>query len=105
MAFPVPRSFVGKSSGESAYNTPYITLLVNVNPQFHPSSASDVRAVVLAKRKTPVSAVKHDSLNNMTNSTQIQDIHKLKSLAFPSYQCMAAQRAIQRAEHPGRQSH
>ena len=55
-ALPVPRSRVGKSSGETAYSTPYITFDVNVYPQFQPSSASDEREVVLAKRKTPVSA-------------------------------------------------
>lgn len=54
IAFPVPRSRVGKSSGETAYKTPYITLLVNVYAQFHASSAFDVRAVVAAKRNTPV---------------------------------------------------
>ena len=54
MALPVPRSLVGKSSGETAYRTPYMTLLVKVYPQFHPSSASLVRDVVLAKRNTPV---------------------------------------------------
>ena len=47
IALPVPRSLVGKSSGESAYSTPYMTLLVNVYPQFQPRSALDVRAVVL----------------------------------------------------------
>ena len=31
-----------------------MTFDVNVYPQFHPSSASDVREVVLAKRNTPV---------------------------------------------------
>ena len=29
-AFPVPRSFAGKSSGEVAYRTPYMTLLAKV---------------------------------------------------------------------------
>ena len=53
-ALPVPRSFVGKSSGDSAYNTPYMMLLVKEYAQFHPSNASDVRAVVDAKRNTPV---------------------------------------------------
>lgn len=52
----MPRDFVGNSSGESAYNTPYITLLVNVYPQFQPSRAFEVRAVVPAKRNTPVRA-------------------------------------------------
>ena len=35
-----------------------MTLLVNVKPQFQPSSASDVRAVVLANRNTPVMTVR-----------------------------------------------
>ena len=56
MAFPVPRSLVGNNSGETAYNTPYITLLVKLYPQFHPSSALDVRAVVDARMNTPVRA-------------------------------------------------
>lgn len=30
MAFPVPLSFVGKSSGVIAYNTPYMMLLVKL---------------------------------------------------------------------------
>lgn len=30
IALPVPRSLVGKSSGETAYNTPYMTFDVNV---------------------------------------------------------------------------
>lgn len=30
IALPVPLSLVGKSSGETAYKTPYMTLLVNV---------------------------------------------------------------------------
>lgn len=30
IAFPVPRSFVGNSSGVSAYKTPYIMLLVKL---------------------------------------------------------------------------
>lgn len=54
MALPVPRSFVGNNSGDTAYRTPYITLLVKVYPQFHPRSEFDVRAVVPTKRKTPV---------------------------------------------------
>lgn len=54
MAFPVPRSLVGNNSGDTAYNTPYITLLVKLYPQFHPSSAFDVRAVVDARMKIPV---------------------------------------------------
>ena len=54
IAFPVPRSFVGNSSGVTAYRTPYMTLLVNVYPAFHPRNALDVRAVVAAQRKTPV---------------------------------------------------
>ena len=33
-------------------------LLVNVNALFQPRSAFDVRAVVLAKRKTPVMTVR-----------------------------------------------
>lgn len=57
MALPVPLSFVGNNSGETAYRTPYITLLVNVYPQFHPSKASDVRAVVLANKNMPVRTV------------------------------------------------
>lgn len=56
IALPVPRDFVGNSSGESAYSTPYMTLLVNVYPQFQPSKAFEVRAVVPAKRNTPVRA-------------------------------------------------
>lgn len=56
IALPVPRDFVGKSSGESAYSTPYMTLLVNVYPQFQPSKAFEVRTVVPAKRNTPVRA-------------------------------------------------
>lgn len=34
-----------------------ITLLKNVYPQFHPNKALELRAVVVAKRKTPVSAI------------------------------------------------
>jgi hypothetical protein len=36
-------------------------LLVNEYPQFHPSRAGELRAVVEAKRKTPVSAVGRDA--------------------------------------------
>ena len=53
-ALPVPRSLVGKSSGEMAYNTPYMTLEVKLYPQFQPSKVLDEREVVVAKRKTPV---------------------------------------------------
>lgn len=58
--FPVPRSLVGKISGVYAYKTPYIILLVILYPQFHPSKALEVRAVVEQKRKTPVRTVAID---------------------------------------------
>ena len=54
IALPVPRSLVGNSSGETAYKTPYMILLVNVYPQFHPRSALDVLAVVPPNKKTSV---------------------------------------------------
>jgi hypothetical protein len=54
MAFPVPLSFVGNSSGESAYRTPYMTLLVKLYPQFHARRLLDVRAVVEASMNIPV---------------------------------------------------
>jgi len=54
MAFPVPRSFVGNNSGVIAYKTPYITLLVKLYAQFHPSKELEDRAVVEARMKTPV---------------------------------------------------
>lgn len=77
--FPVPRSFVGKScrrnliqsrytrrryltSGVIAYSTPYIMLLVKVYPQFQPRSPSLVRAVVPAKRNTPVRTVQPEHI-------------------------------------------
>lgn len=82
---PVPRSFAGKTSGESAYNTPYmicttrqpiftsqdargrLTLLQNAYPQFHPRSALLLRAVVDANKKTPVSPIfRRGSLSNAT---------------------------------------
>lgn len=41
------------------------TLLKNAYPQFHPSSALELRAVVLAKRNTPVSPLfREGSLNS-----------------------------------------
>lgn len=58
IAFPVPLSFVGNNSGESAYKTPYITLLVKLYPQFQPRRALEVRAVVEAMMKAPVSTGK-----------------------------------------------
>lgn len=57
IAFPVPRSFVGKSSGVITYKTPYMTLLVKLYVQFQPKRALDVRAVVETSIKTPVRAV------------------------------------------------
>lgn len=39
-----------------------LTLLVKLYAQFHPSKAFEVRAVVLAKRKTPVKTVKKDCI-------------------------------------------
>jgi hypothetical protein len=56
-AFPVPLSFVGNTSGESAYSTPYMMLLMKLYPQFHPRSESDERAVVVARMNAPVSTV------------------------------------------------
>jgi len=79
--FPVPRCLAGKISEETAYSTPYIictvgkshviqwelamdglisesgppTLLKRAYPQFHPSSAGELRAVVLANKNVPVS--------------------------------------------------
>lgn len=53
--FPVPRSFAGNISEEIVWRTPYIMLLLNTYPQFHPSKALELRAVVLANRKAPVS--------------------------------------------------
>jgi hypothetical protein len=58
--FPVPRFLVGKISGVYAYRTPYMILLVTLYPQFHPSKALELRAVVDAKRKTPVRIVAID---------------------------------------------
>ena len=53
-AFPVPRSFVGKSSGVRAYRTPYMMLLVKLYAQFQPSNAFEFLAVVEARMKVPV---------------------------------------------------
>ncbi len=73
IAFPVPRSLVGNNSGETAYSTPYITLLVKVYPQFHPRSASEVRAVVPAKRKTPVKTTRDYRVSLGHGSKQDKD--------------------------------
>ncbi len=54
-ALPVPRSFVGNTSGLRAYKTPYMMLLVKLYPQFHPKRALEERAVVDAKMNAPVS--------------------------------------------------
>jgi hypothetical protein len=73
---PVPRSLAGNISGEMAYNTPYIicavpsisavtkddgkdglTLLQKTYPQFQPRRSLEFLAVVLARRKTPVSPI------------------------------------------------
>jgi hypothetical protein len=43
-----------------------LTLLLKAYPQFHPSRASELLAVVLAKRKAPVSPIfRKESLNNV----------------------------------------
>jgi hypothetical protein len=57
MELPVPLSLVGNSSGDNAYNTPYITLLVKLYAQFQPKRELDERAVVEARMKTPVRAL------------------------------------------------
>lgn len=57
MAFPVPLSLVGNSSGVIAYRTPYITLLVKLYAQFHPRSEFEERAVVETRMNTPVRTV------------------------------------------------
>lgn len=62
MALPVPLSFVGNSSGERAYSTPYMMLDVKLYPQFHPKRALDVRAVVLTNKNTPVNIVLMESV-------------------------------------------
>lgn len=54
IALPVPLSFVGNSSGVSAYRTPYMTFEVNEYAQFQPRREGDDRAVVDARMKTPV---------------------------------------------------
>ena len=54
IALPVPRERVGKSSGVRAYKTPYMILLTKLYPQFQPSNAAEVLAVVEASRNTPV---------------------------------------------------
>jgi len=54
IAFPVPRSLVGNSSGVMAYRTPYMMLLVKLYAQFHPRSALELRAVVDMRMNTPV---------------------------------------------------
>ena len=54
IAFPVPRSLVGNSSGVMAYRTPYMMLLVKLYAQFHPRSALELRAVVDIRMNTPV---------------------------------------------------
>jgi hypothetical protein len=70
---PVPRCLAGNTSGEAAYNTPNIickqrgtwwvkqvvvrfthVTKKNAYPQFHPSSAGELRAVVPANRNAPV---------------------------------------------------
>jgi hypothetical protein len=73
---PVPRSLAGNISGEMAYKTPYIicvvisvsavtnddgknglTLLQKTYPQFQPRRSLELLAVVLGKRKPPVSPI------------------------------------------------
>ncbi len=41
-------------------------LLANVKPQFQPRNALDVRAVVLAKRNTPVMTAKRQEMSLMS---------------------------------------
>lgn len=48
-----------------------LTLLLNAYPQFQPSKALEFRAVVLAKRKAPVSPdFRKESLNNVLGMRQ-----------------------------------
>ena len=56
-AFPVPRSLVGKISGVYPYSTAYIMLEEKLKAHCHPRRASEVKAVVEAYRKTPVTIV------------------------------------------------
>ena len=53
-ALPVPLSFVGNTSGDRAYKTPYMMLLTKLYAQFHPKRALEEREVVEARIKTPV---------------------------------------------------
>jgi hypothetical protein len=56
IAFPVPRAFVGKSSGVIVSRVPNMMLLVRLYAQFHPRRALEDRDVVEARMKTPVRA-------------------------------------------------
>ncbi len=111
---PVPRSFAGNTSGESAYNTPYmicpapllirtcpsfsntqarrLTLLQNAYPQFHPRSALLLRAVVDANKKTPVSPIfRGGSLSNATACRE-RDTRPRRAPACPCARRTAARR-------------
>lgn len=69
------------------------------HPQFQPRRASDVRAVVLANKKTPVSPLfREGSLSNVILEGKV-DTCPRKSPACPAVRCSVVRRPSLRVGH------